>query len=299
MTRHKPRHKLSLFMSVLPSSALPLGKVSPVPQQYDPSLLYPVPRAVGRESFLSPSLNGKVVPFVGCDRWDCFEVSWLNANGIPYSAFANIQYPANSPNIVESKSLKLYLTGFHETRYPSSTALAKIVVADLSKVLETDEVSCEISPFSQMALPTSYEQLGECIDTAVEGEIGPLTVADPASLLKSTTTQVEEQLYSQILRSLCPVTSQPDWGTVVVRYCGNQIDRAALFRYVAAYRNHQGFHEACCEQIFTDILRMCAPDELAVGCYFARRGGISITPIRYSGSVSFCSALLSIRLDRQ
>lgn len=284
-------------MSVLPSPTLPLGKISPVPQQYDPSLLYPVPRSVGREHFL----NGRKVSFLGCDRWDCFEISWLNPSGVPQSAFAKIQYPADSPNIVESKSLKLYLTGFHETRYASSVALSKIVTADLSQVLETAEVSCEILPFSKMLRPTPYDQLGECIDTAVEGEMGPWSITEPASLLRLAEAQslVEEQLYSQVLRSLCPVTSQPDWATVVVRYCGHQLDRAALFRYLASYRNHQGFHEACCEQILIDILRACAPDELAVGCYFARRGGISITPIRYSGAADFCSALLSVRLDRQ
>ncbi|MEO1394443.1 MAG: NADPH-dependent 7-cyano-7-deazaguanine reductase QueF [Cyanobacteria bacterium J06634_5] len=291
-------------MSVLPSPALPLGKVSPVPLTYDPGLLYPVPRAVGRSHFLA----GENVPFLGCDRWDCFEVSWLTLSGIPKSAFAQIQYPADSPNIVESKSLKLYLTGFHTQHYDTADTLSQIIASDLQTVLETTAVSCQILPFQRLAVPTPYEALGICIDDAVTGDTLTLTTAQeeqPYTLLQTVAPVfqatavnkteaegmaeaevVEEQLYSQILRSLCPVTSQPDWASVVIRYRGRQLDRAALFKYIAAYRNHQGFHEACCEQIFTDIWRTCQPEALAVGCYFARRGGISITPIRYASNAS-------------
>ncbi|MEM9165058.1 MAG: NADPH-dependent 7-cyano-7-deazaguanine reductase QueF [Cyanobacteria bacterium P01_F01_bin.4] len=278
-------------MTVSPS-AIPLGKVSQIPQQYDSSLLYPVPRAVGRAKFLDEA----TMPFSGCDRWDCFEVSWLTPSGIPQCAFAKIQYSAHSPNIVESKSLKLYLMGFNQAHHDSPVALSKIMVADLVEVLGTPEVSCEIVPFEQMARPTPYHTLGACIDTS--GLETRIDAPSPARLY-CTTEPVQEQLYSHVLRSLCPVTRQPDWATVVVRYRGPKLDRSSLFHYLVTYRDHQGFHEECCERIFTDLLTACAPTELAVGCYFARRGGIAISPIRYRSSPEFCQPLFDIRLDRQ
>ncbi|MEM9904401.1 MAG: hypothetical protein AAF921_05180, partial [Cyanobacteria bacterium P01_D01_bin.44] len=151
------------------SPAIPLGKVSQIPQHYDPSLLYPVPRSVGRAKFLGEA----AVPFWGCDRWDCFEVSWLTPNGIPQCAFAKIQYPAHSPNIVESKSLKLYLMGFNQAPYDSPAALSKIIVADLTQVLDTAEITCEIVPFEQMVRPTPGHTLGEYIDPGIYAETNP------------------------------------------------------------------------------------------------------------------------------
>ena len=285
-------------MSVLPSPALPLGKVSAVPDSYSPDLLYPVPRAVGRSQFLS----GSSVPFQGSDRWDCFEVSWLSDRGIPQTAYANIQYSASSPNIVESKSLKLYLTGFHNTRCVSSQALAEQITTDLAAALDAADVSCDIIPFAQMPEPTPYQNLGQCLDTLeLTGEGLDFDANQPVSLLQcnEAAAPATAQVYSHNLRSLCPVTGQPDWATVVVRYRGRLIEPASLFRYLMAYRNHQGFHEACCEQMFVDILSACAPDELAVGCYFARRGGIAITPVRYLSDRSFCEDMFTLRLDRQ
>ncbi|MEO1403187.1 MAG: NADPH-dependent 7-cyano-7-deazaguanine reductase QueF [Cyanobacteria bacterium J06635_1] len=273
------------------SPTIPLGKVSQIPQQYDPSLLYPVPRSAGRAKFLGEL----ALPFSGCDRWDCFEVSWLTPSGVPQCAFAKIQYPAHSPNIVESKSLKLYLMGFNQAQYDSPLALSKMIAADLVPVLGTSEIACEIVPFEQMTPPMPYHTLGKCIDTGIETGID----ASSAARLHCTSAHVQEQLYSHALRSLCPVTSQPDWATVVVRYRGPKLEPSSLFHYLVTYRDHQGFHEECCERIFTDILTACAPTELAVGCYFARRGGIAISPIRYRSSPEFCQPLFDIRLDRQ
>ncbi|MEO0455764.1 MAG: NADPH-dependent 7-cyano-7-deazaguanine reductase QueF [Cyanobacteria bacterium P01_A01_bin.114] len=274
---------------------LPLGKTSQIPQRYDPSLLYPIPRSAGRAKFLGES----AVLFSGCDRWDCFEVSWLTSGGLPQCAFAKIQYPAHSPNMVESKSLKLYLMGFNHERYGSPNALAEKIVTDLSQILGSSEVICELVPFEKIASPTPYHTLGACIDT--DATSPPTKGLRCLSKLGqgSGPALVQEQLYSHVLRSLCPVTHQPDWATVVVRYRGPQLDRNALFHYLATYRNHPGFHEDCCERIFTDILTACGPTELAVGCYFARRGGIAISPVRYRSSPEFCQALFAIRLDRQ
>lgn len=286
-------------MSVIPSPKLPLGKVSSVPDHYDPGLLYPVPRQVGRAAFLPEG----DVPFQGRDRWDCFEVSWLNAQGVPQSTYASIQYTAHSPNIVESKSLKLYLTGFHNTRYDSPQALASIITTDLAQALQTSDIHCQIFSFEQMAAPTGYNSLGQCLDglDIQDLDFSTVAAANAQQFLRCNkiAPPVEEQLYSHGLRSLCPVTSQPDWATVVIRYRGCPIEPASLFRYLAAYRNHQGFHEACCEQMFVDILAACEPTELAIGCYFARRGGIAITPIRYLSDRTFSEDLFTIRLDRQ
>ncbi|MEM9909132.1 MAG: NADPH-dependent 7-cyano-7-deazaguanine reductase QueF, partial [Cyanobacteria bacterium P01_D01_bin.44] len=167
------------------------------------------------------------------------------------------------------------------------------------QVLDTAEITCEIVPFEQMVRPTPGHTLGEYIDPGIYAETNPNVDVPAAAHLHCTSEPVQEQLYSHVLRSLCPVTSQPDWATVVVRYRGPKLDRSSLFHYLVTYRNHQGFHEECCERIFTDILSACAPTELAVGCYFARRGGIAISPIRYRASPEFCQDLFDIRLDRQ
>jgi 7-cyano-7-deazaguanine reductase len=272
----------------------PLGQLSPIPATYAPTLLYPIPRRQNRQRL---KIVGPI-PFAGLDRWDCFEVSWLAANGMPQSAFAVIQYPADSVAMVESKSLKLYLMGFHQTRYASAAALTETLVHDLTTLLGSDAVQCTLMPFEQMAAPTAFTTLGHPLDELAQAM--PLASEPNAALLRCAAADpVEEQLYSNRFRSVCPVTGQPDWATVVLRYCGSRIDRAALLVYLSAYRQHSGYHEDCCERIFLDILTACQPSALVVGCFFARRGGIAISPVRWLPSMATPQDILSLRLARQ
>lgn len=275
----------------------PLGQFSLIPAAYDPTQLYPIRRSDNRRQLEIAA----ALPFAGIDRWDCFEVSWLAANGAPQNAFATIQYPADSEFMVESKSLKLYLMGFHQARYASAAALSETLVTDLVSLLGTDQVRCHLTSLEQMAAPTALASLGDCIDAAIPpAHLLNLAAAPTAALLQADPANpIAEQLYSNQFRSLCPVTGQPDWATVVVRYHGPRLDRAALLGYLSAYRQHPGYHEDCCERIFLDILTACQPSALVVGCFFARRGGIAISPIRWLPSMAPPQAMLNTRLARQ
>ena len=247
-----------------------LGKSTNYSDVFDPSLLYPMPRAQSR---MRLGLRDPL-PFVGVDRWTCYELSWLNRDGIPQVAIASIQYPSHSPMLIESKSLKLFLGSMNFTRFDSGSDVETTIQKTLQGSLQTDEVrvailqpdrwpSCEIAP-----------ALGESVDLTKPPREG-------SGRLKAGDGEVSETLYSNLLRSLCPVTSQPDWGTLVIRYRGKPLDRGALLTYIIAHRSYQGFHEECCERIFADVAAVCAPSELWVGCFYTRRGGIDINPERW------------------
>jgi 7-cyano-7-deazaguanine reductase len=248
----------------------PLGKSTIYSDVFDPSLLYPMSRAQSR---MRLGLRDPL-PFVGVDRWTCYELSWLNRDGVPQVAIASIQYPANSPMLVESKSLKLFLGSMNFTRFDSVSDVASTIQKTLQGALQTDEVwvtilqpdvwpSCEIAA-----------ALGESVDVEKPAREG-------SARLRVGEGEVTETLYSNLLRSLCPVTSQPDWGTVIIRYRGRPLDRGALLTYLIAHRSYQGFHEECCERIFADVEAVCSPLELWVGCFYTRRGGIDINPERW------------------
>jgi len=257
------------------SSGSPLGRSTASPTRYAPDVLFGIPRAEGRASLgLTDPL-----PFAGVDLWNAYELSWLDDNGTPVVATAELWVPATSPCIVESKSLKLYLSSLNDTRHASADAFGRVIAEDVGRVVGSEvDVRIAFAPTGSVdPLPVPD---GLCIDDerapAGAGEVD-------ANLLDGSTDaarEVHETLYSNLLRSQCPVTGQPDWGTLIVRYRGPRIDRGALLRYIVSYRNHGEFHEQCVERCFRDIAEHCRPAELTVHARYTRRGGVDINPFR-------------------
>ena len=252
----------------------PLGKPVAYTGNHDPGLLFPIARA-GKRAELGIEAN---LPFLGVDIWNTYEFSWLDARGKPRVALAEFRVPANSPNIIESKSFKLYLNSYMQTRIPDTDSLRSQLAQDLSAAAGAP-VSVELAtPTSRQSL--SMENLeGELIDDlpiAIES-YGP----PQAGLLHTNPDAVvEETLVSHLFKSNCPVTGQPDWASVQVHYCGPRLGRDGLLRYLVSYREHADFHEHCVERIFIDLLANCAPTRLSVYARYTRRGGLDINPFR-------------------
>lgn len=252
---------------------LSLGQQSAYISQYTPSLLQPVPRSLNRDDL---GLRGEL-PFQGCDVWTLYELSWLNAKGKPVVAIGEVFVPATSPNLIESKSFKLYLNSFNQTRCDSLEAVQALLVQDLS--------GCAGAPVSVtlFTLDQATHQIaqlpGECIDN-LDIEVDGYEF--DATLLQGAAGReiVEETLHSHLLKSNCLVTSQPDWGSVVIHYRGPRLDREKLLRYLISFRQHNEFHEQCIERIFTDLKHFCAPEKLTVHARYTRRGGLDINPFR-------------------
>ncbi len=254
--------------------ASPLGKPTAYQAEYTPSLLFPIPRQTKREEL---GITG-TLPFFGVDIWNAYEVSWLNQRGKPQVAIATFTVPADSPNIVESKSFKLYLNSFNQTRLSSPEALLELLRADLS-----DSFGAPVQV--KLTLPDAFStlQMGELEGLLLDRLDIEVDAYQPApELLKANHAEamVEETLVSHLLKSNCLVTGQPDWGSVQIRYVGAQIDQAGLLQYLIGFRNHNEFHEQCVERIFMDILRQCRPQKLAVYARYTRRGGLDINPWR-------------------
>ncbi len=267
---------------------MPLGRVTPYPEQYSPELLYEVPRADHRADLgLGPEL-----PFRGTDIWNAWELTWLDTAGLPRCATAEIRVPADSPNLVESKSLKLYLNSLAMTHYPSAADVAEIIEQDLSECIGAD-VDVTLEQLSATDGADVGRLPGECLDS-LRVSCSPSAV-DAALLEADPGEVVSEQLYSHLLRSLCPVTAQPDSGSVLVSYRGPRIDHRGLLKYIVSYRQHEGFHESCVERMFVDILARCQPEQLTVYARYQRRGGIDINPYRSN----FEDDVRNIRLWRQ
>lgn len=266
-----------------------LGKETDYDQHYNPNRLYPIPRLGKRKEI---GVNPNNLPFVGFDCWNHYELSWLNEKGKPLVATAEIIYDCDSPSIVESKSLKLYLNSFNNTSFPSTDAVKKIIAKDLEAILDTD-VSVVIHPLNGNAtIQSTFE--GESIDD-LDIVCSEYTV-NPA-LLSTSDPRVEETLYSDLLKSNCLVTNQPDWGSVQIHYKGKQINREGLLRYIVSFRDHNEFHEQCIERIFVDIMKHCAPEKLTVYGRYTRRGGLDINPYRSTEKVDFEG--MNLRLVRQ
>ena len=247
----------------------PLGKDTAYPSRYDASLLYPIPRKLGRDAI---GVDAQALPFVGSDRWHAYELSWLDARGKPHMATATFAVPADSPMLVESKSFKLYLNSFNAHRVASPEALRAQIEADLSHAAG--------APVSmQFGLPPMTANAGESID-ALEIDIASYGPPDAALLAADAADVAEETLCSALLKSNCPVTGQPDWADVTIAYRGPRIDRAGLLRYLVSFRDHAEFHEQCVERIFIDLLARCAPERLSVEARYTRRGGLDINPWR-------------------
>ncbi|AJY51548.1 MULTISPECIES: NADPH-dependent 7-cyano-7-deazaguanine reductase QueF [Halomonadaceae] len=250
----------------------PLGRDSAYPEQYDAGLLYPIPRAANRVPL---GIEEGALPFEGEDEWHAFEVSWLNSRGKPIVAVARFRLPAHSPNLIESKSWKLYLNSFNQTRFYSRQEVMETLANDLA-VAAGAEVSVEL--FDVDAPELSAQHLpGECLDDL---DIAVSDYTPSSAHLTVGEEVVEETLYSHLLKSNCPVTGQPDWGSVLIRYQGPKIDREGLLRYLIGFRQHQDFHEHCVEHIFTDLMTHAKPTQLLVLARYVRRGGLDISPWR-------------------
>jgi 7-cyano-7-deazaguanine reductase len=251
----------------------PLGDLTSYPAKYAPDVLYPIPRWPSR-SLLEIDKN---IQMYGLDHWQAYEMSWLNTKGKPQFAIGEFFFNAESENIVESKSLKLYLNSHNNESYESLDMLTRIVAADLSGVSRS-EVKVRITPLNRCENNLKVDLPGRSIDE--EDVVIELTEPDSSLLYKGAELVFDEELYSHCFKSNCPVTGQPDWATFYVQYTGLQIDKASLLRYLCSYRNHQGYHEECAERIYRDIMLRCQPSELFVAMNYLRRGGIDINVYR-------------------
>ena len=267
---------------------LPLGKATGYPDEYAPDTLCRIDRAENRERI---GISGSL-PFSGVDVWNAWDLTWLGEDGRPHTGTAEIRIPANSPGIVESKSMKLYLGSFAMSRYASPDALRELVESDLGNCVGT-AVSVRIDTLSSTRARGLQRLPGESLDRAgVECDDWEV---NPDLLSADADDVVSEDLHTDALRSLCPVTGQPDLGSLLVCYEGPRIDRAALLRYIVSYRRHQDFHENCVERMFVDLLDRCGPQKLTVYARYQRRGGLDINPFRSN----FETRARNLRLWRQ
>jgi len=273
------------------------GKVSPLgtrveyTAEYQPSLLFPIAR---KDQSNELGINGSAT-FSGEDIWNAYEISWLNSNGLPQVAIGEFRFPCSSPNIVESKSLKLYLNSFNQTVFDNKLAVENTICADLSH--ETDSTVTVVLTSVDSSEHHAIDQLSaDCID-AVDIKIDKYEY-DPCLLeLEDGAEQkiVEETLCSHLLKSNCLITNQPDWASILIEYKGQKISRSSLLKYLVSFRTHNEFHEQCVERIYQDIMRLCQPKELTVYARYTRRGGLDINPWR-----SNCvNNMENIRLSRQ
>jgi 7-cyano-7-deazaguanine reductase len=277
-----------------PPSLGPLGKATVYVEGHDPSLLFVVDREPQRRT-LPLAAQGALA---GHDRWTAWEASWLDSTGKPQVAVVRFVVPATSPRIVESKSVKLYLTALNTTVFADSAAYAATLTDDLSKAAGA-AVDVELIVPEHYARLARRELPGMCIDAVRLGD-GAATRAAArvdaradvdASQLVCGGPPVDEMLYTRLFRSLCPVTTQPDYASVHIRYRGPRVDHSGLLAYLLSYRHHAGFHEHCAERIAADLLHRCRPDVLEVTACFTRRGGIDINPWRHHGLVERPSTL--------
>jgi 7-cyano-7-deazaguanine reductase len=250
-----------------------LGKKSEYRDTYSPDQLFPISRAGKR---LEIGVDPTKPPFHGFDCWNHYEVSWLNPKGKPVVAMAEIIYDANSPKLIESKSLKLYFNSFNNTHVNSVSQLQSTIERDIGERIQSP-VLVKIQALSQITMKIQDSFAGECIDDldieCSEYQVNP-------SFLSSSAQVIEEALYSDLLKSNCLVTHQPDWGSVQIKYRGPKINREGLLKYLISFRNHNEFHEQCIERIFVDVMQYCKPEQLTVYGRYTRRGGLDINPYR-------------------
>ena len=248
----------------------PLGEKVQYSNRYDPKILYRIERAPRSEFNFQD----------GFDRWVAYEFTWLTSSGCPKSCALEIIIPASTKFIVESKSLKLYLGGFSQEQYPTEKDVLAIIRKDLCLLLESEDIRATLLDLESSPLLKIKSIQAASIDDEI---VHCTNFTNPsAEMLKVSDGTTTAFVYSNLFRSLCPVTGQPDYATIFVKYKGNEIKADSLLQYLVAYRNHAGFHETCCEKIFADISEKCRPEQLTVACFFSRRGGIDINPVRSS-----------------
>ena len=252
---------------------LSLGKSQDYIAHYAPDLLQPVPRSLNREDLQL----GAALPFTGVDFWTLYELSWLNAKGKPQVAIGEVAVPATSSNLIESKSFKLYLNSFNQTQFADIDTVRATLQRDLSACAGGP---VQVTLYSLSDAPHEIARLpGTCIDD-LDIAIDSYQFAPELLLHATSDVEVDEVLHSHLLKSNCLVTSQPDWGSLVVHYRGKQIHHEALLRYLVSFRQHNEFHEQCVERIFVDLMRYCQPEQLTVYARYTRRGGLDINPFR-------------------
>ena len=256
-------------------AGLTLGKSTAYRDIYDASLLQGVPRSLNRDPL---GLKADSLPFHGGDIWTLYELSWLNARGLPQVAVGHVELDYTSVNLVESKSFKLYLNSFNQTRFDSWEAVQRTLERDLSACAQ-GKVTVALYRIDELEGQPIAHFHGTCIDDQ-DIEIDNYQF-DTAWLENAASGNVvEETLVSHLLKSNCLITHQPDWGSVQIQYRGAKIDREKLLRYLVSFRNHNEFHEQCVERIFNDILHFCQPESLSVYARYTRRGGLDINPWR-------------------
>ena len=265
-----------------------LGKKSDYESTYNPQRLYPIARAAKRQDM---GILPEHLPFYGVDCWNHYEVSWLNDQGKPMVAMAQIIYDCRSPKMVESKSLKLYFNSLNNTKISCIDTLAFMVKRDLEHCIES-EVQVKIVTLNHAPLFNLHAPVGESID-ALDVECSVYLV-EPA-FLDVEKEEVREILCSDLLKSNCLVTYQPDWGSVQITYTGKKINREGLLKYLVSFRNHNEFHEQCIERIFMDLMRRCKPTSLSVYGRYTRRGGLDINPYRSTEKMTLTEHLRLIR----
>jgi 7-cyano-7-deazaguanine reductase len=280
-----------------PVISSPLGQSVSYADQYDPSLLYPLERQSQRNTL---GLTADRLPFMGADFWTAYELGWLNPRGKPQIAMARFVVPCDSTHIVESKSFKLYLNSFSNTRFDDMTAVRERLRADLGAAIWHGgairaSVGVQLIPPEQFERESVQELDGLLLDRL---DIECDQYQPQAQYLSANTDEqpVTETLTSHLLKSNCLVTGQPDWGSVRISYHGPQIDQEGLLKYIVSFRNHNEFHEHCVERIFVDILRQCHPTQLSVYARYTRRGGLDINPWRTTHPQA---APVSVRTARQ
>lgn len=256
----------------------PLGKSSEYIATYTPSLLFPIPRTA---KWAELGVTAQTLPWQGVDYWNCFELSWLLPSGKPVVAIGEFAIPADSPNIIESKSFKLYLNSLNQTPFESREALQDCLIKDLSAAAGKPVV-VRIRTLGEVEAQGVAPLPGHCIDD-LDVSVSNYEQPQPELLRCDSTRVVEETLHSHLLKSNCPVTGQPDWGSVVVEYRGAALEPASLLAYLVSFRQHADFHEQCVERIYLDLKRLLDPEHLTVYARYVRRGGLDINPYRSTG----------------
>ncbi|MCK9086954.1 NADPH-dependent 7-cyano-7-deazaguanine reductase QueF [Haemophilus influenzae] len=270
--------------------SLKLGQKTEYASQYDRTLLQPVPRALNRDG-LGITQNQ---PFtIGADIWTAYEISWLNEKGLPQVAIADIYLDYQSQNLIESKSFKLYLNSFNQSKFTDFNAVQQTMQGDLIECAQGD-VKVRLNPVAVYDAQKIDHLQGDCID---EQDIEITSYEFNADWLKDCVSDeiVEEKLVSHLLKSNCLITNQPDWGTLHIHYVGKKIDHEKLLRYVVSFRQHNEFHEQCVERIFCDLMHYAKPEKLTVYARYTRRGGLDINPFRSN----FENLPENLRLARQ
>jgi len=263
-----------------PAEHSPLGKSSDYVATYSPHLLFPIPRA---PKWAELGLTAETLPYQGVDLWNCYELSWLLPSGKPVVAIGEFEIPADSPSIIESKSFKLYLNSLNQSVFESREALAEVMSSDLSAAAGKP-VKVRLRTLDEVAAEGVATLPGRCVDD-LDVTIEHYDHPQPGLLACDAGHMVEESLHSHLIKSNCPVTGQPDWGSVVVEYRGAALQAESLLAYLVSFRQHADFHEQCVERIFLDLQRLLQPEKLTVYARYVRRGGLDINPYRSTGAM--------------